>query len=198
MRLNRNGMRQPQVRNCAPENSTHREHRRVGEEQAARDAELGPGGDEASGFARASPFHGHENRPAPLSADAHTLDEAQNREDNSAPDPDAVVSRHERHGEGRDAHHHERGDQRGLAPDPVSVMAEDRSTDGARHEADGINGESLERADERIGFREEKLGEDEACDHAIEEEIIPFDRGADRARDHGSPELHTMLCLRQD
>ncbi len=77
-------------------------------------------------------------------------------------------------------------------------MAEDRRTHGARDETDRIDRESLERADERIGFREEELGEDEARDDAVEEKIIPFDRGPDRARDDGSPQLYPLLCVRQD
>ena len=57
------------------------EHGEVGEEQAGRDAELGPGGDEAAVPVLARPLHREQDRAAPLPADADALDEAQHREE---------------------------------------------------------------------------------------------------------------------
>jgi hypothetical protein len=39
--------------------------------------------------------------------------------------------------------------------------------------ADRVDREGFERSDERIEFRQEELGEDEARDHAVKEEIAP-------------------------
>ena len=42
-------------------------------------------------------------------------------------------------------------------------------------------------------MRKEQLGEDEAGDGAVEEEIVPFDGGADRGGDDGAAELHLVF-----
>src|SRR5258708_16253296 len=66
------------------------EHREIGEEEPAGHAELRPGGDEAARMVGARPFHRHQNRTAPFAADPHAPDEAQDREDDGAPDADAL------------------------------------------------------------------------------------------------------------
>src|SRR5262245_10693224 len=63
-----------------------REHGEVGEEKSARHAELWPGGDEAAGMIGARPLHGHQHRATPLAADADSLNEAQDGEEDRAPD----------------------------------------------------------------------------------------------------------------
>ena len=72
-------------------------------------------------------------------------------------------------------------------------MPEDGGADRPRDEADGIDGEGLERADPWVGVREEQLGEDEAGDGAVEEEVVPFDRGPDGGGDDGAAKLNLML-----
>ena len=72
-------------------------------------------------------------------------------------------------------------------------MAEDRRTDRACGKADGVDRERLQRARQRIGLGEIQLGEDERRPLAVEEEIVPFDRRADRAGDHGAPQLGAMV-----
>ena len=42
-------------------------------------------------------------------------------------------------------------------------------------------------------MREEQLGEHQAGDRAVEEEIVPLDRGADGGGDHGAAKLNLML-----
>jgi hypothetical protein len=42
--------------------------------------------------------------------------------------------------------------------------------------------------------RKKQLGEDQACDGAIEEEIVPLDRGADGGRDDGAAKLNLMFA----
>jgi hypothetical protein len=170
-----------------------REHGEIGEEKSAGHAELRPGGDEPARMIVARPLHRHQHRAAPLTADADPLNEAQDGEEDRAPDADALIGRHQRHRESGETHEQQRGDQRRFAADAVAVVAEDRSAHRPRHEAYRIDGEGLERSDPRIRIREEQLGEDEAGDGAVEKEIVPFDRGADGGGDHGAAQLHLMF-----
>jgi hypothetical protein len=81
------------------------------------------------------------------------LDKTQDGQNDRTPDADLRVGRNERHQKGRDSHQQERRDQRCLAPDPVTVMTEDRCPDRARDKADRIDSEGLQRSDEWIGLR---------------------------------------------
>jgi hypothetical protein len=65
-------------------------------------------------------------------------------------------------------------------------VTKDCCADRARDKTHEIDGERFQDADQRVGFREEQLGEDEAGDDAVEEEVVPFDGGADRAGDNGA------------
>jgi hypothetical protein len=65
-------------------------------------------------------------------------------------------------------------------------VAEDRRSDWAGDEADAVDGECLQHADQGIGFRKEELTEDEAGHCAVKEEIVPFDGRAHRTRDDGA------------
>jgi hypothetical protein len=71
-------------------------------------------------------------------------------------------------------------------------MAKDCCADGACDETHHVHGESFEHADQRVGFRKEQLGEYEAGDNAVQEEVVPFDGGADRAGDNGAAQLDAM------
>jgi hypothetical protein len=52
--------------------------------------------------------------------------------------------------------------QRAVATNAVPTMAEDIGSDRTRDQADRVDSERRRHADERIGFREEQLAEDEA------------------------------------
>ena len=132
------------------------------------------------------PFHRHQHGSAPLAADAYALDEAQQREKDGTPDADLLIRRHQRDQEGRDTHEHERHDQRGLAPDAITVVSENRGADRPRHKPDRIDAERVQRAGEGIVFGKKQLGEHETGDDAVEKEIVPFDRGTDRGCNHGA------------
>src|SRR5256886_15860836 len=119
------------------------------------------------------------------------LNEAQHRQDHCAPDSNLLVGRHERHQKGGDPHDQQPRDQCRLAADASAEMSEDRGADGARQEADGINGECLERADQRIGFREVQLGEHESGHPAVQKKVVPLDGGADGGGDDCTPELNS-------
>src|SRR6185437_5939334 len=135
------------------------QHRDVGEEQAGGRAELRPRADEAAVLVGPRPFHRQQHRAAPLAADADALDQAQQRENDRAPDADRVITRHQPDRGGRDARHQQGDDEGGLAADAVAVMAEDRSSNRPRDEADEVNAERLQRADPGVGGGEVDLVE---------------------------------------
>src|SRR3954452_9739254 len=72
-------------------------------------------------------------------------------------------------------------------------MPENRGSDRARDEAAGLDAEGLQRSDPRVRMREKQLGENQAGDGAIQEEIVPLDRGPDSGRDNGAAKLDLML-----
>ena len=142
-------------------------------------------------------FHGQQYRAAPLAADADPLDQANDRQQNRAPDADARIGRDETYGNRRDA-----GDQQGrnqgrLAPDPVAPMAENRRADRPPNKSDKEDAERLENADQRSGLGEEKRSEDQRAHLAVEQEIISFDRRADRAGDQCAVQLRAMFVVRK-
>ena len=75
-------------------------------------------------------------------------------------------------------------------------MTEERRPDRPGDKADGIDRKRLQHADQRVGFGEEELPEGEAGDDAVEQEIVPLDRRADRARDHRPPQLRAVIGVR--
>src|SRR5690349_19881161 len=76
-------------------------------------------------------------------------------------------------------------------------MTEDRRADRASDEADEVGAEGGERRRERVLIREIELAEDEADRGAVDEEVVPFDRRADRRRDDGFAKLCVVLGFRQ-
>ena len=172
---------------------TEHEHCKVREEQPRWHTELRPGCDESSMFAGARPFHRKQHRTAPLAADTDALDEAQHGQQDRAPDPDGFVGRHQAHQEGGNAHQHQCGDQRRLASEAITPVAEDGRADWPGDETDRIDREGLQRSNQRIGAWKVQLRKDKAGDCAVEEEVIPLDRGAHRGGHHRAAELSLMF-----
>jgi hypothetical protein len=104
---------------------------------------------------------GHQDRPAPLTADAEALEDAQDDEQDRSPHADGLVGRQQTYEEGGDSHDQEREDQHRLAPDPIPEVAENNSAHGAGEEANGKRGEGRQRPGKRRKFREEELVEDQ-------------------------------------
>ncbi len=172
-----------------------RQDREVRQEQAARHAELRPRRHQAALSVMARPFHREQHRSAPFAADADALNHPQHGQDDRAPDADRVVGRHEGDEEGRDAHAQQRGDQRRLAADAIAVMAEDRGADRPSDEADEIGAECRERRRQRILVGKVELAEDQPGGGAVDEEVVPFDGGADGGRDDGLAQLLAVVGL---
>jgi len=74
-------------------------------------------------------------------------------------------------------------------------MAKDCRPDRPTDKPDEKDPEGLEHTDDWIGFGEKQLTEDKPGYRPVEQEIILFDRGADRAGDHRSTQLPAMLRL---
>ena len=168
------------------------EHREIGQEQSARDAELRPRCHQAALAVMARPLHRQQHRAAPLAADADALEHPQHRQHHGAPYADLLVGRHEGDEERRDAHAQQRRDQRPFAADPVAVMTEDGGADGSADKADKIGAECSERRRKGILVGEVELAEDQARGGPVQEEVVPLDRGADGRRDDGLAQLSVM------
>ena len=191
--LRKNGMRQPQAMNWSPDNQLKNSTATVRQEQPAGAPNCGQDDEEAAVLVGARPLHRQQHRAAPFAADADALDQADDRQQDRAPDADAVVARHEADRDGGDAGHQQRHDQRCLAADAVTIMAKDRRADRPADEADEEHAERLEHADERIGCGKEQLAEHQRGDRAVEQEIVPLDGRADRAGNHGAAQLPAVL-----
>jgi len=72
-------------------------------------------------------------------------------------------------------------------------MAEDRSTDRPRREANEVGAEGQERGGGRIGVREIKLAKYQSGGGSIKEEVVPFDGSADGGGDHRLAQLPTVV-----
>src|SRR6266704_3693574 len=133
------------------------EYREIREKQAARHAELRPRRYQAALAVVTRPFHRQQNGSTPFAADADALNHPQHRQDNRAPDADRFVGRNERDQEGGDAYAQQRCNQRRLAADAVSVVAEDRSADRTPDKADEGGSKGGERRRQRIRIGKEQL-----------------------------------------
>ena len=116
----------------------HDQERPVRQEQANRNAELRPAGDQAA-LAPMAPFHREKDGSSPLAANADPLDKAEDDQEDGAPDADGGVGRHETNQEGCDSHQQQRRNQGRLPPDAIAVVPEDGSADRACDEPDRVN-----------------------------------------------------------
>src|SRR5262249_52539788 len=138
-----------------------------------------------------------EDRAAPLAADADTLERAQNGEDDGTPHADRTIARQKGYEKGRDAHQHQGRDKGRLAPDAIAEMTEDEGADRARDKADEVDGKRVERRGQRRLVGEEELAENQAGHRAVEQEIVPLERGADSGGDDRAPQLARMIVGRK-
>src|SRR6185312_2796833 len=154
-----------------------------GQQQPDRHPHLGPAGHESAPVLLA-PFHGQQYRAAPLAAHTDALRDAQDDHQDGRGGADGGVGGQQAHEERRDPHQQQRGDQGCFAADPVAVVAEDHRPDRPGGEPDELGAERQQ--DPGIGAvsREEHLREHQRRGGAVQEEVIPLDRGPDGARDY--------------
>ena len=122
-------MRQPQAKNCSRREVPPRRRRPGREEEARRDTHLGPA-PEVAPPVLGGVLHGHQGGPAPLAADAETLDDAQQHEQQRGQDAYLLERRHETDQKRRYAHHVQREDEHRLAAELVAEVSEDQTSQG--------------------------------------------------------------------
>ena len=155
----------------------------VGENESDRNAKLRPAAEPPLAFL-APPLHGHEHRPAPLTADANALAQTEDDKEHRGPEADVRVGRHQPDDKCRQAHHEEGRDECGLAADSVAVRAEQPRPDRAGEEAGEKDDVDVERPGELVGLGEEQLGENQRAGRAEQKVVVPLDRGPDGAGHH--------------
>jgi len=124
---------------------------------------------------------GHQDRAAPLAADADALEHPQEDEGDRGRDADRRVRRKDADRRGREAHDQQRDHEHRLASGAVAEVAEDDPAERARREADAEGRERREGADRRVDLREEQVAEDQRRGGPVQEEVVPLDGGADEA-----------------
>ena len=72
-------------------------------------------------------------------------------------------------------------------------MPEDDAAHRTGHKAHGKGGKGQDGADSGVKIREKDLVEDYACDHAVEEEVVPFDNGSDEGRDNDATQVFLLI-----
>src|SRR5699024_7307254 len=122
-----------------------------------------------------------QRQPAPLGAAGDALDESARDEQDRGHEADAPGRGQAADEEGEDSHAQQGDDHHGFAADLVSEVAGDEPADRSRDETGGEGRERQERAGDSARIREEDLREDQRGRRAVEEEVVPFDRGADEA-----------------
>jgi hypothetical protein len=186
----------PAVELCGRQGG-HQGEGAVGQHQPGRGAPLRPAGREAA-LPLVGPLGGQQGRAGPLAAHAHALQHPSQRQEHPAPDADAVVARAEADQGGGGAHEEQGGDQRGLASHPVAQVAEQGGAHRAGHEAHEVGGEGEQRPGVRVTAGEEDAREDQGGGDAVEEEVVPLHRRADRRRHHRAAHLPAIGRLAAD
>jgi hypothetical protein len=139
------------------------------------------------------PFHRQKHRTTPFPPDANPLNHAQNSQYYCTPDPDHLVGGHKGNQKGCDAHAQQGGDQGRFAADAVAEVAEYRSADRAADKADEVGAEGRERRGQWLLVGEVELTEDQPGRRAVNEKVVPFDRGADGRRDDRFAQLCAVV-----
>ena len=166
-----------------------RHHRRqqqeqpVGDEEPDGRAQLREGAEEGA-LALRGVLGGQQRRTAPLAAEPEALPEPAQRQQQRREHADRRVPRQESDEDGRDAHRQQRGHQRGLAPDAVAEVPEQRGADRAGHERDRERRQRLQGRRGRVPGREEQLREHQHRGGRVDVEVVELDRGADEAGQH--------------
>ena len=102
----------------------------VGEQQADREAGLDDAGEFALGFP-GGVFVGHQDRAAPFGAVGEALDDADQDEQDTGPDADALVGGQQADQEGGQAHHDQAGDENRFTADLVAEVTADDAAERA-------------------------------------------------------------------
>ena len=133
-------------------------------------------------------FDREDDRSAVFRAGAETLQQAQHHEQNRRQDADAGVTGDKADQKSGNADQNERDDKHRLAPDAIAEMTKHQPAERPREKADAESGEGRKRSDARIELGKEQLVEHQRGGGAVDEEIVPLERRADRGCQHHPPE----------
>ena len=127
-------------------------------------------------------FDQKRRRTAEFTAGRKALHQAGRQNRDRREDADGFVGRHESDHERAEGHHHDGNHQRGLAAVPVGVGAENDAADRSNKVRQTERAERQQDRNRRIAVREKCLREIRGK-LAVDSDVIPFQRVADRCRD---------------
>ena len=164
------------------DNRADEEKHAVGHQQADGRAQLRKRA-EPGAFALRRVFSRHQRRTAPFAAQADTLADTADAQQQRGEQADFLISRQQADANGRQPHRQQRSHQRFLAADFVAEVAEQRRTDGAREKRQRQRRERQQRGDGGVAFVE-KLGiEHQHGRRRVDVVIIKFDGRANHRGD---------------
>ena len=155
-------------------------HHTGGKAQPRGKAHLRNAGIEGA-FLLARVFIGHEHGAAPFAAEAEALAQTHGLQDDGRGNAYLGIGGHKADADGGKAHDEHGEHQHALAAQSVAEVTEDESAEGAGQITDGKGAVRQKGADERIFRGEIQLVEDNARNHAVKEEVVPFDSGPEQA-----------------
>ena len=124
-----------------------------------------------------------DHRPAIFGAGAQALDHPHQHQQHGCPVANLGIGRQQADRGGTDSDHQQCRYQHGLAPELVAENAEHDAAQRPHHEADAESQERQERADDGLALGKEQIAEHQRGGSAVEEEVIPFERGSNAGRD---------------
>ncbi|MCO5546627.1 hypothetical protein L7F22_000058 [Adiantum nelumboides] len=163
----------------------HREERAGGQQGADGGADLRHRRVAATALRRRV-LDGEGDRAAPLAADRDALQQPEQGQQQRGRQTDRQVGGQQADQPGDDPDHRHRDDQAAAPADPVAEVAEDHRADRARGEPDRERRERGQRRDHRVVGGEVEPVEHQRRRGAVEEEVVPLERGADE-RAEGDP-----------
>lgn len=131
----------------------------------------------------------HQRGAAPFTADGDALQHPQGDEEDGRPDTDGVVGGQQPDEEAGTAHQTHGQQQHGLTAEPVAEVPEDDAAEGTGDVSGGEGAESGDRADGRVGAREEQLAEDERGDRSVDEEVVELDGRTEQPGERDATQL---------
>jgi hypothetical protein len=138
-------------------------------------------------------LEGHQDRAAPFGTKRQPLHEAHDHQQDPGPDAGLRVGGQSTDQDRRDAHHQQRADQDGFAPDPVAQVPAEDPAERAHREADAERGERQQGAGQGIAGREEGVVEVEGRGGAEADEVVGLDGGAHRRTERDPPPRRRAL-----
>jgi hypothetical protein len=123
-----------------------------------------------------------------LAAERQPLKQAQQDQDGRSSPADGFERWQEADREGREAHDHDRDEERVLATDEVADAAEEDRAERAHEESRGVRAERAHELGRGIHFGKEQTGEERRED-GVEVEVVPFEDRAERRGDDDSSHL---------